>query len=71
MTNMMIASNAAFFLGGLVVGLYLHYIIEYKPLLERYIKLSDIVVGMKRQGFVPMFEVEQPKEVDLTDPHEY
>jgi hypothetical protein len=58
--------GVACFLFGVVAGLYLHYLTEYKPLARKYYALVETVVGMKKQGFVPQFEIEQPKPIDLT-----
>lgn len=68
---MMYAVALASFLTGLVFGLFLHYIIEYKPLLdlhmERQADSFDMLYRMKRQGFVPQFDIEQARAPDLTD----
>ena len=63
---MIYAYCAAAFMFGVVAGLYLHYLTEYKPLKEKYHLLVDTMVGMKKQGFVPQFEIEQQKNIDLT-----
>lgn len=61
-----IAVAVAAFAFGLVGGCVLHYYVEHKPLLEDYRNLIQTVVKMKKQGFVPQFDIEQVKEVDLT-----
>ena len=51
---------------GVVVGMALHYIAVYKPLFLYHQELIKVIYNMKRQGFVPQFELEQPKPIDLT-----
>lgn len=51
------AIGTAAFLLGVVVGLVLHYITEYKPLLQKY-------HSMRLQGFVPQFNIEQRRQHD-------
>tara|TARA_R110002167_G_C12248595_1_gene611686 strand:- start:131 stop:364 length:234 start_codon:yes stop_codon:yes gene_type:complete len=73
MNILLLASTATGSAIGLAVGMYLHYISYHKPFLEAYYRISannmELVkqmVAMKKQGFVPQFELEQPKKVDLT-----
>lgn len=52
---------------GLCLGMLLHYYVEHKPLRDSYEKLVDTMTHMKRQGFVPQFEIENPKEYDPSE----
>lgn len=65
------AIAVTFLLLGLVLGMILHYIVEYRPLLHlftnRQTEYFDMLYRMKRQGFVPQFDIEQKKHIDLTD----
>jgi tellurite resistance protein TehA-like permease len=45
---------------GIVAGLYLHYLIVYRPLLAQYHSL-------RKRGFVPQFEIEQARTFDLSE----
>lgn len=56
-TDMVMAISTATFLAGVVVGLLLHYIVEYKPLLQKY-------HSMRLQGFVPQYSFKQRKQPD-------
>jgi hypothetical protein len=64
---MIILTATAAFGFGLVAGLITHYLLEYRPLYRKHIELIDVVVSMKKQGFVPQFAIEQKKEIDLTE----
>ena len=59
-----IACGVALFMVGVVGGMLLHYYGDHRPLDARYSKLINILTYMKKQGFVPQFEVEQTTEVD-------
>lgn len=59
-----LAVQGAFFLGGLALGMYFNYIVETKPLLRDYRDLITIIYKMKRQGFVPQFDIRQRKPID-------
>lgn len=50
---------------GLALGAWIVYICFYKPLCEDRDALVQTLVYMKRQGFVPQFEVEQAIRPDL------
>ncbi len=52
------------FLSGLVLGMTLNYFIETKPLLKEYKDLVKIMYNMKKQGFVPQFEIKQKKPLN-------
>jgi hypothetical protein len=67
MTVLTIPIAALAFLSGVVVGIVLHYLTEYKPLTAKYDNLIQTMVGMKKQGFVPQFEFEQAKSVDVAE----
>ena len=58
--------SMAAFLSGIVAGLMLHYFVEYKTLFNKYVELVNLLAAMKRQGFVPQFEIEQYKSQDLS-----
>ncbi len=62
---------AAGFLIGLVAGYTFVYITLYKSLYKTFTTLLETLVGMKKQGFVPQFDIEQTKQLDLTDTHEF
>lgn len=50
---------------GVVAGLWIHYLLEYKPLRRQYTELVDAVLRMKKQGFVPQWDLDNtPKEHD-------
>jgi len=49
---------------GVVAGILLHYYTEHRPLRDSYEKLVHTMTHMKRQGFVPQFEIEHPREND-------
>lgn len=51
------AISGVAFLAGVVAGLFLHYIVEYKPLLEKY-------HSMRLQGFVPQYSFKIRKQND-------
>lgn len=55
---------------GLACGALLHYIFMSYPALRREKKKYDELVGemlrMKKQGFVPQFDIEQEREIDLS-----
>lgn len=53
------------FMPGILVGWVLNYYTEEKPLRENNNKLVDILTNMKKQGFVPQYDIEQPKPLDL------
>ena len=59
-----IACSVALFMIGVMGGMLLHYYGDHRPLETRYAALVEILVNMKKQGFVRQFEVEQVKEVD-------
>ena len=56
---------------GVVIGLVTHYIMEYRPLRDQYDKTTrkhfDMLYRMKKQGFVPQFELEQEPVNDPSD----
>lgn len=52
---------------GVVLGLTIGYIIGYKPLWDDYRRLVGHVIRMRKQGFVPQFEFEQPRKLDPSD----
>jgi len=64
---MIYAIATAAYLFGLASGVILHYIVEYKPLLTKYADLVQTMIRMKKQGFVPQFEFEQPKPIDVSE----
>lgn len=72
MTAVVWAIGAGGLAWGLVFGALLHYLVEYKPLLQKHDKLIETLTGMKKQGFVPQFAIEQAVELDpSTDVVEY
>lgn len=64
MTAMTLAATLVGLGFGLAVGLVLHYYVVYKPLMETYVKTVKLLAHMKRRGFVPQYDIEQPKEHD-------
>lgn len=64
MTDLCVAIAAAALAGGLAIGAYLNYFIETKPLQERFDALVETMTGMKKQGFVPQFDIQQPLPED-------
>lgn len=52
---------------GLVSGVILEYFVDHRPLKQRYHTLVQQLVNLKKQGFVPQYEVEQEREVDLSE----
>ncbi len=52
---------------GLVAGQVLHYLTETRPLWQRYNTLVEHMLKMRKQGFVPQFELEQSKTPDLSE----
>lgn len=64
MTDLGIAVAVATFLGGLAIGAYLNYLVETKPLIKRRSADFDMLYRMKKQGFVPQFDIEQRTEHD-------
>lgn len=52
---------------GLALGAVGAYFLLYRPVWESREKLTDILAGMKKQGFVRQYEVEQPKERDPSE----
>lgn len=66
MVDIVIASAVALatFGFGLAFGAYANYLIETRPLLQAYDELVDRMYRMKRQGFVPNYEVDNTPEFD-------
>jgi hypothetical protein len=62
--TIMTAIGTACFLAGVVLGMIFNYIVETKPLLAEYKALVEIIYSMKRQGFVPQFEIKQRKPLN-------
>ena len=62
-----LAVCAACLTTGIVIGMLLHYYGDHRPLETRYEKLVHTLTHMKKQGFVPMFEVEQEKQYDPSE----
>ncbi len=62
--SLTLAVGAICLLLGLVLGLNLNYLIETKPLLREYKDLVEIMYNMKKQGFVPQFEIQQKKPLN-------
>jgi len=52
---------------GVIGGMLLHYWGEYKPLLKKHDKLIHTLTYMKKQGFVPHYDIKQVREQDLAD----
>lgn len=52
---------------GVVIGVGIHYFIAYKPLQEDYRTVVDRMYRMKRQGFVPQYDIEHPESQDLSE----
>lgn len=67
MTALTAALMTISLLVGLVAGMMLHYIIEYKPLALKHNDLINTMVGMKKQGFVPQFSIEQIRPLDISE----
>ncbi len=53
-----------FFGFGMCAGMVLHYMGEYRSLRDDYRELVHTLTFMKKQGFVPQFDIEQPTETD-------
>ena len=67
MTNLLWVGAAGLLVGlalGLMTGVVLFYYVDHRPLETRYDKLVHTLTYMKKQGFVPLFEVEQNKPYD-------
>lgn len=54
-------------LAGVVIGLVACYIWGMKPLWDDYREAVDRMYRMKKQGFVPQFEIQQPAELDPSE----
>lgn len=52
---------------GLMGGMVLDYFMYNRSLSTNYNKLVHTLTFMKRQGFVPQFDIEQPKVHDPAD----
>lgn len=52
------------FFGGLASGMAVEYFKSTKPLLDKYAKLVHKMYMMKRRGFVPQFDIQQPRPED-------
>lgn len=62
--TLLVAISIGAFGFGMVVGAYVNYFIETRPALDRHSKLTHMIYTMKRQGFVPQFEIEQASTPD-------
>lgn len=51
---------------GIIGGILLHYWVDHRPLLTKYHELIHTLTHMKKQGFVPMYEIEQPEVIDVS-----
>lgn len=52
---------------GCLVGGVLFYYVDFKPLRSDYHELVRTLTNMKKQGFVPQYDIEQRKEIDHSD----
>ncbi len=59
-------SIATFGFGG-IGGILLYYFAEGKPRADAYNKLVHTLTHMKRQGFVPHYDLEQATSIDLSE----
>lgn len=51
---------------GIIGGIVLHYLVDHKPLLKKYHELIHTLTHMKKLGFVPQYEIEQPEVIDVS-----
>lgn len=51
---------------GLIGGAVLFYYIDFKPLRDNYNELVHTLTHMKKQGFVPQYNLTQEVPLDLT-----
>lgn len=63
----LVVCGTAIFAIGLVSGMILEYLVDHRPLKQRYYTLVKQLMNLKKQGFVPNYEFEQEREQDLSE----
>lgn len=64
---MIYAVGAVCFLTGVLAGLLLNHFSSTAPVREKNDELIAQMIRMKKQGFVPQFEIEQAAPLDPSD----